>query len=75
MISQETVNKMKARGELLLTERTFNKSVIFHDDHPRYEYKSKRYYYKDYLLTYGHDQYERLHNNHQELPEMCRIVR
>ena len=74
MLTQKQVQELKAKGELILTQATFRKRVIIHDDPPQYEYKGKRYYYADWILTYGRKQYMRLHNNHEEVPWYARLV-
>ena len=72
MITSQQIKEMKAKGELILTEHTFKKSVTIHDDPPQYEYKGKRYYYTEFLLTYARKPYIRLHNNHAEIPWYAR---
>jgi len=72
MVSPEQIQALKARGELVLTLATFRRSVKIYNAPPRYEYRGKRYYYTDYLLTYTLKQYVRLHNNHAEIPRHAR---
>lgn len=67
MFTRQEIADWKKKGAIILTAETFKKSVIVHNNHPLYEYKGKRYYYADWLLTYLHKQYERLHNNHSEM--------
>ena len=56
----ETKAKLKP-GELVITDTTFKKSVEFREDDLCGEcwYKGKKYIH-DWLLTYGHAQYQLL---------------
>lgn len=59
MIAQEKIDEMKKNGEVILTSQTFKKSVIRNNDGTLH-YKGKTYSRHDWILTYGHKQYERL---------------
>ncbi len=62
MIGQERIKEMKRNGEVIVTQATFKKSVkiLQMNGGTCYQYKGKLYRRADWLLTYGHDQYERL---------------
>lgn len=63
MITREQVAEMQKNGEIVITNQTFKKSVILKEVENGeivYEYKGKTYRNHDWLLTYGHNQYQRL---------------
>lgn len=64
MIGKEKIDEMKEVEEVIITNATFKKSVVFKQDavtgYTIYEYKGKDYKRHEWLLTYGHEQYERL---------------
>jgi hypothetical protein len=64
MIDKETIEKMKENGDVIVTVPTFKKSVelIAVGEKVYYGYKGKIYNRHEWLLTYGHEQYERLYN-------------
>jgi len=58
MKSDQNIKRMKQEGQVIITSQTFRKSVVF--DEGKLFYKGKVYQGHDWLLTYGHKQYERL---------------
>ncbi len=63
MIDKARIDEMKKAGEVIITSATFKKSAVFKQDaagNTIIEYKGKIYKRSDWLLTYGHEQYERL---------------
>ncbi len=63
MITRERIAEMQKGGEVIITNQTFKKSVAFKEVENGeivYEYKGKIYRRHDWLLTYGHEQYQRL---------------
>jgi hypothetical protein len=59
MVTRDDIKRMKAEGQIVITSQTFRKSVTYTDDN-QCLYKGKKYQWHDWLLTYNHDQYERL---------------
>ena len=59
MISDADIKRMKQEGHVIITSQTFRKSVVYTEE-GKWLYKGKIYQCHDWLLTYGHNQYERL---------------
>ena len=59
MYTQEDINNMKARGDIIITSQTFKKSATILQNR-QIEYKGTLYAGHDWLLTYAHKEYQKL---------------